>query len=60
MKDWFLERQGERGAVESLLPGEKGGSYPDLIAGVSDDAVVLQLPTLNRLIAFHAGVLSEE
>ena len=54
MKDWFLERQGKRVTIETLLPGDKGGSYTGVVAAVSDDAVVIQLPNLNRLIAFSA------
>lgn len=54
MKDWFLERQGKRVTIETILPGDKGGSYSGVVATVSDDAVVLQLPNLSRLIAFSA------
>ncbi len=54
MKDWFSERQGKRVTIETLLPGEKGGSYTGVVAAVSDDAVVLQLPNVTRLIAFRA------
>lgn len=54
MREWFTERQGKRVTVETLLPGEKGGSYTGVVASVSSDAVVLQLPNVTRLIAFHA------
>lgn len=54
MKDWFLERQGKRVTIETLLPGDKGGSYTGVVAAVSDDAVVIQLPNLSRVIAFSA------
>lgn len=54
MKDWFSERQGKRVTIETLLPGEKGGSYTGVVAAVSDDAVILQLPNATRLIAFRA------
>ncbi len=54
MKTWFLERQGKRVTVETLLPLEKGGTYTGVVAVVSDDAVVLQMANLSRLIAFNA------
>jgi len=54
MKAWFLERQGKRVTIETMLPGDKGGSYSGIVTAVSDDAVVLQLPNLSRLIAFSA------
>lgn len=54
MRDWFLERQGKRVTIETMLPGEKGGSYTGTITSVADDAVVLQLPNITRLIAFAA------
>lgn len=54
MRDWFLERQGKRVTIETMLPSEKGGSYTGTITSVADDAVVLQLPNITRLIAFAA------
>jgi ribosome maturation factor RimP len=54
MKDWFLERQGKRVTVETLLSSDKGGSYTGIVSSVSDDAVVLQLPNISRLISFAA------
>ena len=54
MKAWFLERQGKRVTVETLLLGDKGGSYSGIVSAVSDDAVVLQLPNVTRIIAFSA------
>jgi ribosome maturation factor RimP len=54
MKEWFQSRQDKRVTVETLLPDEKGGSYTGTVAWVGDDAVVIQLPSQQRLIAFHA------
>ncbi|HEX8997103.1 MAG TPA: hypothetical protein VF812_13830 [Ktedonobacterales bacterium] len=54
MRDWFLERQGKRVTIETMLPGDKGGSYTGVVLSVTDDAVVLQLPNITRLIAFGA------
>ncbi|HZC04209.1 MAG TPA: hypothetical protein VE338_01070 [Ktedonobacterales bacterium] len=54
MKEWFETRQGKRVTVETLLPGDKGGSYTGTVAWVGADAVVLQMPNLTRLIAFAA------
>jgi ribosome maturation factor RimP len=54
MREWFLARQGKRVTIETLMPGDKGGSYSGVVAAVGADAVVLQLPNVTRLIAFHA------
>ena len=54
MKEWFQSRQDKRVTVETLLPDEKGGSYTGTVAWVGDDAVVIQTPSQQRLIAFHA------
>lgn len=54
MRDWFQERLGKRISIDTLLPMEKGGSYTGVVLSVSDDAVVLQLPNIQRLIAFSA------
>ncbi len=54
MKEWFEARQGKRVVIDTMIPGEKGGSYSGTVAWVGEDAVVLQLANLSRLIAFHA------
>jgi hypothetical protein len=54
MKEWFESRQDKRVTVETLLPGDKGGSYTGTVAWVGVDAVVIQTPSQQRLIAFHA------
>ena len=54
MKDWFQERVGKRITIDTLLPMERGGSYTGVVASVSDDAVVLQLPNVVRIITFSA------
>ena len=54
MKEWFQSRQDKRVTVETLLPDEKGGSYTGTVAWVGDDAVVIQLPSQQRLINFRA------
>ena len=54
MKEWFQERVGKRIAIDTLLPVERGGSYSGVVLSVSDDAVVLQLPNVTRIIAFAA------
>jgi hypothetical protein len=54
MREWFQQRQDKRVTIETLLPGEKGGSYTGVVAWVGADALVLQLANLTRLIPFHA------
>lgn len=54
MKQWFETRQGKRVVIETLIHGEKGGSYSGTVTWVGDDAVVLQLANQERLITFHA------
>lgn len=54
MQDWFQEHMGKRVSIDTLMPLDKGGSYTGTVASVSADAVVLQLPNIQRLIAFSA------
>lgn len=60
MKEWFQERVGKRISVDTLLPSERGSSYTGIVLSVSDDAVVLQLPNIVRLIAYTAIVSAVE
>lgn len=54
MKEWFEARMQKRVTIETVLAADKGGSHSGVVIWVGDDAVVLQLPNLTRLIAFAA------